>query len=368
MTIRILSSRVSRWALDFSPSGAASNLLYRNRPIWKKLDKPSLFLPPYKRANIQKGIFMKGKPVLALASFALSITIVARFVSTYFQWKQNVLQRLQANSSIMDTTSGPIEYSVKGTGPALLFAHGSPGGYDQSMATADLFQSDQFTYIAVSRPGYLRTPLQQKSPAAQADLYAALLDKLGIQKATIIGSSGGGPSALQFALRHPERCSGLIMICGVSQYYSEQKMLAALPPIQRLFTLLSERFISSNNPALFLIEAAHRYFPYPLIPEGFLQSLPMRELRKAGYINDMEQFAHINDYPLKQITAPTLVLHGDQDRDVSIKNAELVASKVPHATFVIDKGGTHLFFFLHHKKLVPVILDFLAILPSETMG
>ncbi|HEY5001753.1 MAG TPA: alpha/beta hydrolase [Ktedonobacteraceae bacterium] len=311
---------------------------------------------------------MKGKFVLTLASFTLSIAIVARFVSNYLRWKQKVLQRLQANSSIMDTTSGPIEYSVKGTGPAILFAHGSPGGYDQSLATADMFKSDQFTYIAVSRPGYLHTPLQQKSPAAQADLYAALLDKLGIQKTTIIGTSGGGPSALQFALRHPERCSGLIMICGVSQYYSEQEMLAALPPIRRFIALLSGRFVFPKNPALFFIEGALHYFPYPLIPDGLIQSLPMRELRKVGYINDMEQFGRISSYPLEQITAPTLVLHGDRDRDVSIKDAELVASKVPHATFVIDKGGTHLFFFLHHKRLIPLILDFLARLPSEAMG
>lgn len=308
---------------------------------------------------------MKGKLVLTLASFALSIAIIARFMHRYLQWKQTMLQSLQANSSIIDTTAGPIEYSMKGNGPALLLLHGTPGGYDQSMATARMFKNDHFRYIAVSRPGYLRTPLQQKSPAAQADLYAALLDRLEIQKATVIGTSGGGPSALQFALRHPERCSGLIMICGVSQYYSEQEMLAALPPICRFFTSLSEFFIFSRNPALFLIESALRYFPYPLIPEGLLQSLTMRELRKVGYANDMEQFARISDYPLEQITAPTLVLHGDQDKDVSIKDAELVASKVPHAKFVIDKGGTHLFFFLHRKRIVPLILDFLAQLPTK---
>ncbi len=303
---------------------------------------------------------MKGKLALTLASFALSTAVIVRFIRSYLQWKQTMLQRLQANSSITDTTSGPIEYSIEGEGPALLLLHGSPGGYDQSMATAHMFKNDHFTYIAISRPGYLRTPLQQKSPAAQADLYAALLDRLDIQKATVIGTSGGGPSALQFALRHPERCSGLIMICGVSQYYSEQEMLAALPPIRKFFTSLSELFISSKNPTLFLIESALRYLPYPPIPEELLQSLSMRELRKVGYANDMEQFAHISNYPLEQITTPTLVLHGDQDRDVSIKDAELVASKVPHAKFIIDKGGTHLFFFRHHKRVIPLILDFLA--------
>ena len=54
------------------------------------------------------------------------------------------------------------------------------------------------------------------SPAAQADAYAALLDHLDI-KAPIIGMSAGGPSAIQFALRYPDRCSGLVLIAGVSK-------------------------------------------------------------------------------------------------------------------------------------------------------
>lgn len=44
----------------------------------------------------------------------------------------------------------------------------------------------------------------------QADMYAAILDKLDIQSAVMIGLSVGGLSALQFALRHPNRCEGII--------------------------------------------------------------------------------------------------------------------------------------------------------------
>ncbi len=221
-----------------------------------------------------------------------------------------------------------------------------------------MFANDHFTYITVSRPGYLRTPLHQKSPEAQADLYAALLDALNIQKATILAFSGGGPSALQFALRQREHCSGLIMLCGVSHHYSEQEMLKALPPIQRFITSLSGHFVYFNNPVLFLLAKMLWRFPYPLIPEGFISSLAMLHLRKVGYDNDMEQFEHISTYPLEQITAPTLVLHGNRDKDVPIKHAELVVSKIPHAQFVIDEGGNHHFFITHRKKIVPLILAF----------
>jgi pimeloyl-ACP methyl ester carboxylesterase len=300
---------------------------------------------------------MRFKRVLTVGALALTSAATFRFAGKYARWKQAALERLPAHSRVIDTALGAVEYSVKGQGPAVLFAHGSPGGYDQSMAVVDLLESDRFTYIGVSRPGYLRTPFLQKSPEAQADLYAALLDELGIQKSAIIGISGGGPSALQFALRHPERCSALIMVCAVSQRYSEQELIEAMSLVQRLVRPRVERFAYSN-PVLFLIEALLRWQPSPL-PEAFLQSLEMHELRELGYKNDMEQFGRIPEYPLEQITAPTLVLHGDRDSNVPIKNAELVASKVPHAKFVIDEGGDHLFFVSHKEKILPMILEFL---------
>ncbi len=226
------------------------------------------------------------------------------------------------------------------------------------MVVANSLESDQFTYIAVSRPGYLRTPLHQKSPEAQADLYAALLDKLGIQKATIIGISGGGPSSLQFALRHPERCSGLIMLCAVSQRYSEQELLEALPPIQRFIEPVVERLVYFNNLAPFFLETLQQWQHSPLQAD-MIHSIAMHQLREVGYNNDMEQFERISEYPLEQITAPTLVLHGDKDNNVPIKHAQLVASKIPSARLVMDEGGDHLFFIDHREKVVPLLLKFL---------
>jgi pimeloyl-ACP methyl ester carboxylesterase len=302
---------------------------------------------------------MKRKAILAIVPLVLTSVAVASIVKRYAQWRQETYRRLQANSSIVDTARAPVEYSMKGQGPAVLLVHGSPGGYDQSRATANLFGSDHFTFIAVSRPGYLRTPLQQKSPEEQADLYAALLDELGIQKAVIMGFSGGGPSSLQFAIRHPERCSGLIMLCAVSQHYSEQEQLEAMPPIQRRIKSIMAHLIFFNNPALFLIEKTLlRWLPSSM-PEEVYQSLFMHQLRDAGYKNDMEQFERIHDYPLEQITAPTFVLHGDRDSNLFIHHSELVASRVPRAKFVIDEGGDHFFYITHREKIIPMLQEFL---------
>lgn len=113
------------------------------------------------------------------------------------------------------TTAGPVEHTDSGTGPVLLPLHGGLGGYDQSwlLARALLRNMADRRVLGLSRPGYLGTAQSLgRTPEAQADLYSNLLDALGIERALVAAVSAGGPSAIQFALRHPDRCAGLILV------------------------------------------------------------------------------------------------------------------------------------------------------------
>jgi pimeloyl-ACP methyl ester carboxylesterase len=70
-------------------------------------------------------------------------------------------------------------------------------------------------FVAASRFGYLGSSLPPAArPAYQADVYALLLDALGIDRAAVFGYSGGGPSAIQFALRHAGRTTTLILMAS----------------------------------------------------------------------------------------------------------------------------------------------------------
>ncbi len=82
------------------------------------------------------------------------------------------------------------------------------------MILADWLNLDNNTLCIIpSRSGYLRTPLDAgMTPAAAADAMAALLDELGIEKTTVLGWSGGGPTAIELAQRHPEHVKGLILL------------------------------------------------------------------------------------------------------------------------------------------------------------
>jgi pimeloyl-ACP methyl ester carboxylesterase len=115
--------------------------------------------------------------------------------------------------TIVNTRRGPLEYVACGEGPAVLALHGAMGGYDHGLILARTIGETGYRFIAVSRPGYLGTPLTAgRTPEEQADLYADLLDALGLREVAVMAVSGGGPSALHFVLRHRGRCWGLVLV------------------------------------------------------------------------------------------------------------------------------------------------------------
>jgi pimeloyl-ACP methyl ester carboxylesterase len=113
----------------------------------------------------------------------------------------------------IQTPYGSVQYVERGQGPPVLFSHPLVGGFDVGLGCAETWIGDGFRVIAPSRFGYLGSSLPQGAmPAEQADAYALLLDALGIERASMVGFSAGGPSVIQFALRHPDRTAGLVPI------------------------------------------------------------------------------------------------------------------------------------------------------------
>ena len=94
--------------------------------------------------------------------------------------------RVAVGSQLIATRCGPIEYQKAVAGPPLLVVHGSGGGHDQGMAFVGALARHGIRVIAMSRSGYLRTPMPaDASPAAQSDAHTCLLDALGIRRAAV---------------------------------------------------------------------------------------------------------------------------------------------------------------------------------------
>jgi len=313
---------------------------------------------------------------------AVAVIAVAAMLMAFIQWRDQQIRHLQADSIVVETAQGSIEYALSGKGPAVLILHGTIGGYDQARVMAEILGTDAYQFIAVSRPGYLRTPLSTgKTFEAQADAYVALLDQIGIDKVAVIAVSGGGPSALHFALRYPERCWGLVMLSANSDVRAGTENTSGRPPTvstQRPSELILNT-VFSDFASWILIELA-TLMPRPFLdnlvgttytddivnnPTQFqfyidtLNSFALLSQRRAGAVNDGVRFTQFTGYSFENIATPTLILQGNKDMDSILAQQQYLDNIIPNSTYIEIDGGTHYMILSHRSILAPLILDFL---------
>lgn len=271
-------------------------------------------------------------------------------------------ERLRAHSEVIETALGPVEVAICGHGPAVVLLHGALGGFDRAMLYS--FPEAGFRFICPSRPGYLRTPLESGITAEeQADLVAALLDELGIEQAAIIGCSAGGPPAVQFAVRYPQRCWALVMGNAITAPLHGPNLL--IGPVAKLFFSWDWfTWFGVNRAVLYLLRPnlGIQTFGDPKKQQhivAMLRSMYPTSYRKAGFLNDFYQFQHTSSYPLEQVQVPTMVVHGTADMVVPYRQGEISHEHIPDNQFLTVPGGTHLCFISHEEVVKPALAAFL---------
>ena len=272
----------------------------------------------------------------------------------FTQWRNEVTKNLLNDSTVVHTTKGPIEYAEIGHGRPILIVHGDPGGYDQVYQILKLQHAENgaFRYIVPSRPGYLRTPLSVgKTPREQAEAFAALLDVLKIDKVAVVGGSGGGPSAIEFAALYPERCVALVLEAAITTKIIAPKPGFAEAAIKNTvgydfsFWLLKNQFVAglqAKDPSDPEITA---------IATAILNSAVPYARRKDGWDNDTEQWTTLAELPLTSIRCPTLILQGTADQNVPPAQAELAHSQIAGSKLVTLPGQDHWMLITKHKEL-----------------
>jgi pimeloyl-ACP methyl ester carboxylesterase len=163
----------------------------------------------------------------------------------------------------------------------------------------------------------------------------------------VLGFSAGGPPAIQFALRHPERTLALVLASAHLPTSSYVKLPAAV-----YRTVFSERI-------LWLLKtlAPGRLARIMGVPKGFRATreewksirylmdglFPIRPRRDGFVLDGVLTNPDVGHYPLEEIAVPTLVIHSADDTLAHYETAPRAAARIPGARFVtIDRGG-HLF-------------------------
>jgi 2-hydroxy-6-oxonona-2,4-dienedioate hydrolase len=295
--------------------------------------------------------------VAVTAAIALALVVASLLIWRRFDRDIGLARaRLSHGSVLIATHCGPIEYQEAGTGVPLLVVHGSGGGYDQGMAFAGTLTHQGVRVIAMSRFGYLRTPMRaDASAAAQADAHVCLLNALGIRQAGVLGGSAGAPSALQMAVRHPDRVSALVLLVPLA--YKPPTLPDSAPPLppwveSTMMWLIGSDFLfwSALHVARTQLIKVVLATPPELLPtaspqeqarvNAMLDSILPVSARAEGLRTDTAVGRHLAPASLESIRAPTLVISARDDRYGTYASAQYTASRIAGAKFIgFDDGG-----------------------------
>jgi len=300
----------------------------------------------------------------------LLLLILAVSVPPFWSWSAQHNAELLRYGHVVSTANGDIEVAVVGEGVPILQLHGSPGGYDQPLVRHRVRpnQSAGIQTIAISRPGYLRTPLTSgRTHQEQADLYAALLDTLGLHRVIVQGSSGGSYSAIQFVLRHSDRAIALILYApdlgshqGGDTFAVRVHARGWLMDDYGRWLVTSRLLFPFAGPLMAADLDMDNDHEREAVRTLIRSTIPAR-LHSAGRRNDLDQRTNpeIDRWPVEQIRVPTLIVHGTRDENASYQRSVELAARIPGAKLVSIEGGDHLVSFTRPDEVGSAIDRFI---------
>ncbi|GAB3213350.1 alpha/beta fold hydrolase [Marinactinospora thermotolerans] len=230
-----------------------------------------------------------------------------------------------------------LAYQRHGDGPPLLLLAGQANDHHWWDGVREDFHATHATITMDYRgTGDSDAPDTHYSTRGFADDAIAVLDRLGVERADVYGTSMGGRVAQWIAARHPERVRRLVLGCtspgGRHARERDQRVRRALghrdPKVARE-TLLDLMYTPSWR-------AGHRG-PFTVVGSA---KMPPHARRRHLVASDEHDAWDV----LEEITAPTLILHGDADEMVPSDNAGLLASRIPDARVELLPGARHAYF------------------------
>ena len=185
----------------------------------------------------------------------------------------------------------------------------------------------------------------------------AVMDELGVAKADVVGNSFGGSMALGLAIHHPERVRRLVLMGSVGVEFPLTEGLDAVwgytPTLQNMRELLDvfafDRSLVTDELAALRYQAASR----PGIAEAFASMFPAPRQRW------IKALAH-DEADISRLAAPTLILHGREDKVIPATNAQRLFDLISNAELHLFGRSGHWTQIEHTERFNALMLSFLG--------
>ncbi len=262
-----------------------------------------------------------------------------------------------------------LYYEINGSGPPVIQIGGAVNGHEgYALVTPEM--AKHFTVIDFDHRGYGESdrPDQQYTMDTWVDDMAALLDALGVKRCHVHGGSMGGFIACLFAARYPERVDRLVFNGAVAKCdWMSRTHFHLWKRVAQEFGLDSEELA-----LLLLTHAFSRTYLDEMVMSGNLHSLEWMQdsIRRNASLSifcdacDAMAETDVTDQ-LGQVTAPTLVLHGDEDWLTPLDcgpdgaGARAIHEGIAGSELYILQGCGHGVLFERPEEAVNKTIDFL---------
>jgi pimeloyl-ACP methyl ester carboxylesterase len=252
----------------------------------------------------------------------------------------------------------------------LVFVHGLSGSWQNWLEQLPAFAAEH-RVVALDLPGFGHSPLPAEpiSIHGYARLLDHLFDELQIDAAAVVGNSMGGFIAAELAIAFPQRVERLVLIsaAGVSTY-DDPRVRRTMPALRLLEGALTAGAIRvagrADNlalrprlrQALMRMVVAHA--------DRLPATLTAEQMRGAGTPGFMAAFASILDYDVRarlpEIACPTLIVWGERDRLVPVRDADVFAELIPNSRKVIFADTGHMSMLERPAAFNELLEDFLS--------
>ena len=272
----------------------------------------------------------------------------------------------ESTSRTAKTTDWNIHYHEAGTGHPLVLLHGSgPGASGWSNFSGNIAGlSRHFRVLAVDMPGWGASDPCTIDHLDHGKAALQFMDTLGIEKAAVVGNSMGGINALRLATEHPDRVSHLITM-GAAVNRGPRLFGPGDGPSEGLKILIEAYRNPSADTMRRLVEIMcfdKRYADeelcrkrseaaraQPVHLKNFLDGLA-----KGGPV---PQIATLEQ--LMTIKAPSLLIHGRDDRVVHYEHSLVLVSHIPNSRLVLLNRCGHWAMIEHAEEFNRLVIDFI---------
>jgi len=260
-----------------------------------------------------------------------------------------------------------IFYKDWGKGPVVTFSHGWPLNSDAWDGQMLFLVQHGYRCIAVDRRGHGRSSQASggNDMNGYADDLAAVIEALDLRDATLVGHSTGGGEVARYIGRHgTKRVAAAVLVAAVAPVMVKSASNPEGLPIEVFDKLRSDL---TKNPSQFYEDLAIPFYganrPGANVPQGTLDQFWLWSMQ-AGLKNAYESIKAFSETDLtedlRKFDVPTLVMHGEDDQIVPVKDsAKKSARLIKGAKEIYYPGAPHGLTATHQDQVNADLLTFL---------